>query len=130
MLTITELKTAHSKVKTGADYPSYVQEIIKLGVVSYETFVNDNHTDYIGVDGMKAASKPTGEVLTIANQSDKGTFLIDIKEHQHGKTDYSTFRKDCAKSGVEKWVADLSMMTCTYFDISGNELLVEQIPIV
>ena len=128
MFTIAEIKAAHSKVKTGADYPSFVQEIIKLGVLEYETFVSDNHTDYIGVEGMKATSKPTGEVLTIANRSDKETFLIDIKEHQQGKTNYQTFRKECAKSGVDKWVADLTKMTCTYFDVSGNELLVEQIP--
>ena len=102
MFTITEIKAAHSKVKTGADYPAYVQEIIKLGVLSYESFVNDNHTDYIGVDGMKAASEPTGDVLTVANRIDKEAFLYDIKEHQQGKTDYQTFRKDCAKSGIEK----------------------------
>ena len=128
MFTIAEIKAAHAKVKTGADYPAYVQDIIKLGVLHYETFVHDNHTAYTGVNGMKVSSSPTGELFNVASRSDKQTFLNDIKDHQHGKTDYQTFRKDCAKSGVEKWVADLSAMTCTYFDLSGNELLVEKIP--
>lgn len=44
------------------------------------------------------------------------------------KTDYSTFCSDCAKSGVEKWAVSMGKMTCTYFDKSGNKLLVEIIP--
>lgn len=128
MFTIAEIKAAHSKVKTGADYPNYVRDIIKLGVAGYETFVNDNHTDYVGVDGSKVSSQPSGELLIIADKTDKEGFLREIKAHQQGQSDYPTFRKVCAKSGVEKWVADLSKMTCSYFDKSGKELLVELIP--
>jgi uncharacterized protein YbcV (DUF1398 family) len=128
MFTIVDIKTAHAKVKSGADYPAYVQDLIKLGVAGYETFVHDNHTEYFGTDGIKAGSLPSGEELAIANQADKETFLNDLKAHQQGKTDYPRFRKDCAKSGVDKWTADLSKMTCTYFDKSGKSLLVEKIP--
>lgn len=33
--TVAQLKTAHGKVKSGADFPSYIQEIKALGVTHY-----------------------------------------------------------------------------------------------
>ncbi|HEY4153935.1 MAG TPA: DUF1398 family protein [Puia sp.] len=48
MFTIEQIKTAHANVKTGADYPRYVQEIIALGVTGYETWVGDGNTIYFG----------------------------------------------------------------------------------
>ncbi len=50
MFTIQQIKEAHAKVKSGADFPKYIQDIIALGVTSFETFVFDNHTDYYGKD--------------------------------------------------------------------------------
>jgi hypothetical protein len=41
MFTVEQIKTAHGKVKSGADFPAYIQDIKKLGVTSYETFVTD-----------------------------------------------------------------------------------------
>ena len=41
MFTLEQIKSAHSKVKSGADFPNYVQDIIKLGVIFYETHVSD-----------------------------------------------------------------------------------------
>ena len=32
MFTIQQIKDAHSKVKSGADFPQYMQDIIALGV--------------------------------------------------------------------------------------------------
>ena len=32
MFTIEQIKNAHAKVKSGADFPTYVQNLIKLGV--------------------------------------------------------------------------------------------------
>lgn len=34
MFTIEQIKTAHSQVKSGADFPAYIQEIKKLGDTS------------------------------------------------------------------------------------------------
>ncbi len=38
MFQLTDIKDAHSKVKSGADFPNYVQDLIKLGVKKYETY--------------------------------------------------------------------------------------------
>ena len=37
MFTVKEIHEAHAKVKSGADFPKYIQEIKKMGVKSFET---------------------------------------------------------------------------------------------
>lgn len=128
MFTVDQIKTAHSKVKSGADFPAYIQDLKKLGVASYETFVSDGHTDFFGANGYKKTAPAKYEVLKIAENPDTKTFISDLKAHQQGKTDYPAFCSDCAKSGVEKWVVCMEKMTCTYYDKSGNEVLAEKIP--
>ncbi len=128
MFTLDQIKAAHSKVKSGKDFPTYIAEIKQLGVLSYTTYVVDSHTEYSGAGNFRISSDAKYDALIISDKSSSEQFLNDLKTHQQGKTDYFTFCKDCAKSGVEKWVADLSNMTCTYFDKTGNEVLVEKIP--
>ena len=60
MFTIKQIKDAHSKVKTGADYPPYVQELLGLGVTGYSTFLQDGHTVYYGVNNYTAAAPGWG----------------------------------------------------------------------
>lgn len=128
MFTINQIKEAHSKVKSGADFPNYIQEIKKLGVTNYETYVTDGHTDYFGANDYKATTPAKYSSLNIFNECDIEQFKKDLRAHQQGQTDYLTFINDCAKSGIEKWVVCMDKMTCTYFDESGREVLVEVIP--
>ena len=128
MFTIDQIKSVHSKVKSGADFPNYVQDLIKLGVASYQTFVADGHTLYFGKDNFKVQSAPKYATLIVADTSDKIQFINDLKNHQKGNTNYPTFCDDSRKSGVEKWIVDTTKMTCVYYDKSGNEMLVENIP--
>lgn len=51
-----------------------------------------------------------------------------IVAHQQGKTDFLTFIKMSATFGVEKWTIRMDNMTCIYYDKSGKEMLVEEIP--
>ena len=128
MFTIEDIKLAHSKVKSGADFPKYIGEIKSMGVVAFETWVIDSHTEYFGTNHYQTRSNPVYENLLIAAECNKEQFVHYLKTHQKGETDYMTFCRDCAETGIEKWFVDLSRMTCTYFDREGNEILVEQIP--
>lgn len=128
MFTIEQIKAAHSKVKSGADYPQYIQDLIKLGVIRYETYVTDGNTFYEGTNGYKITSGTKYGTLKIAAESNKSLFIINLKTHQQGKSDYHTFCIQCAESGIEKWAVDLAKMTCTYHDKTGTEILVEEIP--
>jgi uncharacterized protein YbcV (DUF1398 family) len=102
MFTVERIKQAHSKVKSGADFPAYIQDIKKLGVTYYETFVTDGHTDNYGANDYHTTSPAKYELLVIANECDQEQFKVDLKEHQQGKTDYLTFIGISAKLGIEK----------------------------
>jgi len=128
MFTIEQIKTAHNQVKSGADFPAYIQEIKKLGVTAYDVFVADGHSDYYGDNHYKTSSPASHEPLTIGGTVDAEQFKKGLKEHQQGKTDYPTFMAMCATCGIEKWTVFLDKMTCAYYDNAGNEILVEEIP--
>lgn len=128
MFTVAQIKEAHSKVKSGADFPKYIQEIKNFGVVGFETFVVDSHTEYFGLENFKTQSEAMYADLNINSTSNKEEFVSRLKMHQRGETDYFTFCKDCAETGIEKWIVSLTEMTCIYYDKSGNEILIEQIP--
>ncbi|WP_333624149.1 DUF1398 family protein [Sphingobacterium siyangense] len=128
MFTIEQIKAAHSNVKSGADFPAYIQDIKKLGVAAYDVFVSDGHSDYYGDNHYKASSPASHEPLTIGNTVDAEQFKKGLKEHQNGKTDYPTFMAMSATCGIEKWTVFLDKMRCIYYDKAGNEILVEEIP--
>ena len=76
MVTISQIKAAHSKVKSGADFPAYVLEIIQLGVLRYENFVGDGHTVYFGANGFAAQSEAKYAALEIAAISNKARAML------------------------------------------------------
>ncbi|MDI9882282.1 DUF1398 domain-containing protein [Flectobacillus longus] len=128
MFTVKQIKEAHAKVKSGADFPLYIQEIKAFGVIGFETWVNDSHTNYWGKNNFETSSEPVYDTLIIEDDCTPSIFAEDLKAHQAGKTDYYQFCKDCAKSGIEKWIVSLEEMTCIYYDKKGNQILVETIP--
>jgi uncharacterized protein YbcV (DUF1398 family) len=107
MFTVEQIESAHSKVKTGADFPNYIKEIKELGVKSFETWVKDSHTEYFGENDYATKSEPKYADLTIENTVDKEKFIQQLKSHQRGETDYMKFCEDCAETGIEKWIVDL-----------------------
>lgn len=128
MFTADQIKEAHSKVRSGADFPAYIREIKAMGVTHYESYVSDGHIDYHGANGHTANVPAKYDALVVSDKPYQEQFKSDLKAHQQGKTDYPTFCRDCAKSGIEKWIVSMNQMTCTYYDKAGNDLLTEIIP--
>lgn len=128
MFTLDQIKQAHSKVKSGADFPNYIQELKQLGVKSYTTFVEDGHAEYNGDDGFKVQSEAKYARLKIAADADAEQFTHFLKIHQQGETDYLTFCNHAAQTGIECWKVDLEVMTCTYYDDAVVKILTEKIP--
>lgn len=128
MFTVEQIKNSLSHVKSGADFPVFIQDLKKLGVTHYETFVIDGHTEYYGENDYKVTTAAGYKPLTIAKTPNKEEFLFKLKAHQAGKTDYPTFCHDASKSGIEKWIVQMEEMTCTYFDLASHTILVEEIP--
>ena len=128
MFTADQIKAAHSKVKSGADFPAYIREIKTLGVTHYEAYVTDGHIDYHAGDDYTVKAPAKYDPLVIADTSYGERFKTELKAHQEGKTDFLTFIKMCATVGIEKWEICMGKMTCTYYDKAGNGILVEGIP--
>ena len=128
MFTLEQIKAAHAKVKSGADFPSYIQELIGLGLLEYTQFVSDGHTVYSGKNNYTIQSDAKYPAFTIANRSNNEKLKTDLKVHQQGGTNYMTFCEQAAEAGVEKWVVDMGNMTCTYYDKAGANMLTETIP--
>lgn len=127
MFTLKQLNDAHSKVKTGADFANYVKEIKALGLKSYEFIVSDGSIVYHGDLEQKIISGPIYETLSINPNSSSEKLQLSISIHQQGKTDFTTFCKQAAEAGVEKWVIDTKQMVCSYFDLKGKSLIAESI---
>lgn len=128
MFTIEQIKEAHSKVKTGADFPNYIQDLIILGVKGYDTFVKDGHVEYYGVNNYSLTSDEKYTEIKVADSQNKELFIEFLVKHQQGETDYLTFCNHSAQCGIAKWRVDIMEMTCTYFDKLENEILIEKIP--
>ncbi|HEY9048894.1 MAG TPA: DUF1398 family protein [Ohtaekwangia sp.] len=130
MFTLQQIKEAHAKVKSGADFPAYIQALNNLGVAHYATYVTDCHTLYTGKEQERLFSASRYTAIAIADNSDPALLKIYLQEHQQGKTDYFTFCNQAAATGVWKWVVDLYAMTCTYYDKAGTVMLAEEIPLL
>ncbi len=128
MFTVAQIHAAHDKVKSGADFPKYIQDIKALGVLGFETWVKDSHTEYFGANNFSTKSEAMYSDLKVNSISNKAAFVERLRMHQRGETDYITFCNDCAENGIEKWIVSLEKMTCIYYDTNGTEILVEQIP--
>lgn len=128
MFQLEDIKKAHSKVKSGADFPAYIQDLVKLGVTKYDTYVHDGHAVFFGNSDYQIQSEPKYSTLTIADKSDLESFKSNLKIHQQGLTDYPTFCRHSAEAGVEKWTVKMENMTCTYFDKANFTMVEEKIP--
>lgn len=128
MFTIEQIKEAHSKVKSGADFSTYIQKLIQLGVKGYDTFVNDGHAEYFGSDDFRAIATEQYTTITVATAVNKERFIEYLVMHQDGQTDYLTFCNHAAQCGIAKWSINIYEKTCTYFDQLNHAILIEKIP--
>ncbi|PXV67358.1 uncharacterized protein YbcV (DUF1398 family) [Dysgonomonas alginatilytica] len=130
MFTLHEIEEIHSRVKSGADFPRYIQELTEVGIISYSIYVNDGHADYHGKDNFHIASDAKHATLLIAENGDIERLKHALAIHQQGQTNYMTFCKHSAAAGVQRWTVDIAQMLCTYYDKNGKIMLLEHIPTI
>lgn len=129
MFSIQQIKDAHAKVKTGADFPKYIQELIDLGVIGYHTFVTNGRVDYFGDHNFKVSTTETYPEITINSLVNKELFIECLVRHQEGQSDYLTFCKEAGQCGVAQWTINILDKTCTYLDSKLQAILIEKIPL-
>ncbi|REC50353.1 DUF1398 domain-containing protein [Chryseobacterium pennipullorum] len=126
--TIDTIAAEHKKVKSGADFPEYIQAVKGLGVSHYKVYVSDGNTEYFDHENKSVSSGSKYGPLNVSDEVNAERFKMQLKLHQLGGTNYMTFCKDCADNGVAGWKMDLNAMVCTYFDQAENNILEEQVP--
>ena len=82
MFSIEQIMLAHSKVKTGGDFPQYAEEIKQLGVTYYETYVVDGHTDFFGANSYRITSPAKYPDQAISTECNTDAFKLDLMSHQ------------------------------------------------
>ncbi|MGC4111308.1 MAG: DUF1398 family protein [Nocardioides sp.] len=121
---IDDLHTRHGRADSLADY---LRGLAAIGVVRFESFLADGHSEFYGADGHRVVSPAYHEVLSVAEVSDREAFLRHLQEHADGRTSYVEMSAGLAESGVEKWVADTEALTMTYRGRDGVVLLVDEV---
>lgn len=128
MFTIDQIHEAFKRVKSGADFPQFVQDLKSIGVTHYDNYVADGRTKYYGTNDFTVDGEAKYPSIVVNTKSSADKLKHSISIHQQGQTDYPTFCIQAADAGVEKWTTHMIEMTVTYLDKQGNKLIVEPIP--
>jgi uncharacterized protein YbcV (DUF1398 family) len=127
MFTLEQINDIHDRLGNADTLPQYLEALKNIGVDKYDSFITDGHSEYFGKGGHTIVSPPMHELLSIAETSNRETFLKHLDLHNQGKTSYLEMSRGLALSGIEKWTFDTNKKTIAYYDKGGNEILVERI---
>ena len=128
MFTLQQVTAAHAKLKSGAYFRAFVQEINQLCLLRYDFQVKIGQTEYHGANGLQISGNAIYPEKTISIQASSIAVRQIIAETQQGKSDFLTFCQQVADAGVNKWVVDTQAMMCTYYDLAGHSMVAEPIP--
>ena len=127
MFTREQIEELHRRLGNAETLSDYVRSLATLGVVRYDSFVSDGHSEYLGPDSHRVISPPAHDDLSVAEDSDRDAFVDHLRRHEQGETNYLEMSKGLADSGVERWTVDTHAMTITFLGRSGEVLLVDQL---
>jgi uncharacterized protein YbcV (DUF1398 family) len=128
MFTLGQIHEASKKVKSGADFPPFIQDLKAIELTHYDNDVANGRTIYFGKNNFSIQVEPKYAAKSIQANSSADKLKHSISIHQQGQTDYPTFCDEAAEAGVEKWTTHRLDMTVTYLDQQGKILTVEPIP--
>jgi uncharacterized protein YbcV (DUF1398 family) len=127
VFTMAQIDDLHTRLGRADSLGDYLRGLAAIGVVRFESFVDDGHSVFLGTDGHRVVSPAHHERLAIAEVGDRGALLEHLRRHSEGETSYVEMSEGLAAAGVEKWGADTTAMTMTYRDRAGAVLLVEEL---
>jgi uncharacterized protein YbcV (DUF1398 family) len=122
------IRAAYARTRTGADFPRLIQDLKKLGIVSYDHMVEFGSNVFRDRHCQSASLRKMGLSVPVSDSADVELLKRHISDHQSGLTNYPELCGLAGAAGVEKWTSDLLAMTCTYFDKSGRRMHEELIP--
>ena len=127
MFTIEQIDALHGRLGSAEILADYVRALAAIGVVRYDSFVSDGHSEFVGHDAHRVVSPAVHGELTVAESCDRAAFLDHLKLHERGEWSYLEMSRGLADSGIERWTVDTAAMTMTFYDRFGADVFVEQI---
>ena len=127
MFSMAEIDELHVQLGRADTLRDYLQGLYAIGVVRFDSFVSDGHSEFVGKDGHRVVSPPHHAVLEVAGAGDRSAVVEHLRRHGDGETSYLQMSTDLAASGIAKWVADTGNLTMAYCDLNGAAVLIEQI---
>lgn len=127
MFTLEQISDIHDRLGNRGALGGYLRALRDIGVETYDSYITDGHSEYLGADGQKLVGPAFHETFAIAEACDKEQFLQYMQQVEQGGVGYVEMSKALADNGVEKWTFDTEMLTITYLDIAGNVLLGEKV---
>lgn len=111
-----------SKVHTYFDLPRLVQQLKRIGITSYETFVTDFTTCYKGNTANEVVVPGTSS-YTISNDTDTHILRDALFAYKQNLISGKDFYDSLARAGVHSFVVDTVNLYIEYYD-KKHELLV------
>lgn len=127
MFTLDQIGAIHEQWGKANTLPQYLHALHDIGINTYDSFIADGHSEYIGDDRKSVISQPIYSKIVVADVANREEMLKHLELHKQQKTSYFEMTKGLAESGVMKWTFDTTKLTITYLDKAGNVLLTEAI---
>lgn len=127
MVTYQQINDIHERLGKVETLAEYANALLEIGIVRYDTFVSDGHSEFFTKDGQSVFSPVYHEAFAVADIVDKADFQKTMKLTEDGMLGYEAMSKALAECGVEKWSMDTQSVTLAYTDKAGTELLVEKL---
>lgn len=127
--------TLHDKIKdvykqaaaNQWSYPQLFNALKTAGVRSYSVDVLHHKIEYRGDNETISEPGPTGWTLT-AGTFNEADVITAIRRAQKHETDYPTFLKEIAASGIPKYYVDMAECTVNYLGADPKDKYVEKVP--
>ncbi len=85
---MTQIDALHARLGRAESLADYVRGLAAIGVVHFESFVADGHSEFYAADGRRVASPPHHEMLAVAEHGDRDVVVEHLRRHGEGETSY------------------------------------------
>ena len=99
---MAQIDQLHAQFGRADSLPDYLHGLAAIGVVRFDSYVADGHSEFVSADGQRVASPPHHEVLEVAAASDRDACVEHLRRHNDGATSYLQMSAGLAASGVVK----------------------------
>lgn len=114
----------NKKKESNGDFKILVNNLKSMGIKSFKTFASNGNSIYLTNNNESLYDDSNLFDFNIGKLN-KDNFLSELIKHQNGKTDFPTWLKETANSGIYYWVVDINEMVCSYFDLNDNIIYTE-----